>query len=226
MPPEATPTAVLRARLSASLEVRTPSARLREAPAEELSRYAHDLTYRESGPEAQKLCVDGWVAETGGDNRAIRRYLVAQVRIHEAGSWFPELLATASRWRSHLASDEQADLVIVLVASGDAPPGQVEVLERNEAFAQVHVWDPGIDPAHWSPKADRFVSRLRVGPIAGPHGEVGGDLSPVDEIFQGISRDLRERWSKVLMDHKIKDAERAKQLLRAAEEPSGGADVR
>jgi hypothetical protein len=218
MLPDATPTAVLQDRLSAALAARSPSAKLHKAPAERLGRYAHEVAFRGADAEVGDLAIEGWVAETA-DERTVRCYLVAQVRIEEADAWFPSLLVAAARWRSYLGPDEQADITMLLVASGGiVAPGRVSVLERNEAFAQVHVWAPGPNSAKWPVEADLFVRRLRLGPIEGPQGTAGGDLSPADAVFEGISSDVRERWQRVLMEQGIKDVERARRLLAAVEE--------
>lgn len=221
MPPDPNPLDVLRARLAAALATR--SATLEDAPAEHLTRYAHELAF---GPDASQgrdgVEAVGWVALAPG--RALRRYLAAMVHIGDTTAWFPGLLKRAAMWRSHLGADEQADLAILLVA--DQEHGQVSVLERNEAFAQVLVWVPGPDAPAWPGEADRFVARLRLAPIiAEPTRADGDDLSPIDAIFDGVSGELRELWRGVLMDPALKDAERAARLLAAVDPNDGGADA-
>lgn len=218
MLPDASPVVILRERLSSLLAIRTPPAVLRTAPAERLDRYAHELAFGGERAEVEEPGAEGWIAETA-EQRAMRFYLVAQVQIDAADGWFPSLLAAAARWRSHLGPDQQADVTMLLVApGGTVMPGRVSVLERNEAFAQVHVWAPGPDSANWAAEADSFVGRLRLGPIEGPQGTAGGDLSPADAVFEGIPSDLRERWQRILMEQGIKDVERARRLLAAVEE--------
>lgn len=226
MPPDTSPKAVLRDRLSAALQVRSPPATLRDTPAERLMYYSHELAFRGEREDVNHGVADGWVAEVA-KGVAIRHFLIAQVPNDDADGWFPTLLATAARWRSHLSPQAQADVAMLLVApSRRIGTGRIAALERNEAFAQVHVWAPGPDTVRWPNEADMFIRRLRLGPVEGPGGESGANLSPVDAVFTGIAADLRERWRQVLTDKGISAGERAGQLLAAADELGGGADDR
>ncbi len=236
MPPETQSVVYLHQALQAALVQLHPSATLLQVSAKKLAHYLHELSFaakasdlRGVGQSAEFAAL-GWVAQAPdgqGMVRSRRHYLVAEVDLGKTSVWFPAILGTVAKLRSHLGPDEQADLVVLLVAQpGTNSPGRVAVLERNEAFAQVLVWSPGVDSRHWRAEADRFVRRLRLGPIEGPSGVTTGDLSPVDAVFEGTSTsgEVRANWRRILMNTGIGAGERARHLLAAVDVPDGVPD--
>lgn len=233
MTPDPQPVAVLRGKLADALVRSHPSATLLDMPTEKLTHYAHEIAFggdaRDgcAAAQAPDLHAEGWVArapDEHGQARARRHYLVTEVDLDAVSGWFPALLGMAARLRSHLAPDEQADVTMLLIAQpGAKATGRVSVLERNEAFAQVLIWTPGAEAQKWPSEADRFVARLRLGPIDGPSEATGRDLSPVDAVFDGtsVSAEVRSNWQGILMNTAINHVERARLLLAAVDTPMG-----
>ena len=237
MPPDPRPIDILREQLAAALVSFHPAAALVDAPAQRLKRYAYEVAFDGdiaavgASDRGADQGVQAWVAQVRDESqqdRASRHYLVADVVLAAASKWFPEMLGIAARLRSHLSPDEQADVTMLLVTEpGASAAGRVSLLERNEAFAQVLVWTPDVDSRKWPSAADRFVRRLRLGPFDDSAGATGGDLSPVDAVFEGtsLSAEIRPSWRGILLTTGVKEAERARLLLATVDVPIGVPDV-
>ncbi len=234
MSPSSRAVAHLREALSKALTAWTPPAELDSLPSDRLSYYSHELALGElrGAPVAVDISIQAWVARSPaeiGPQVARRHYVVAdEVDLASSSAWFPTLLGAASRLRSHLSPDQQADILLLLVAApGSTATGRTAILERNEAFAQVLVWAPGADEDAWKAEAQLFVRRLRLGPIETPTSVGGGDLSPVDSIFHGanVPAEVRSEWQDILMDSGAKHNERAKRLLAVMDDHAGGTDA-
>jgi hypothetical protein len=231
--PDTSLIAILRDSLHAKMKRCRSSVELMTYPTQKLKRYAHEIAFEAEGVEvpaagqSNQIQIDCWVAresDRNGESRSRRYYLIAEVILDTASEWFPVLLKSAARLRSHLNPDEQADVMVLIITEpGAEAEGIVSVLERNEAFAQVFVWNPGKDQQQWSTEADHFTARLWLGPIQRLVGEAKGDLSPVDSIFDGISAgsDVRSRWLRILNHAELGNVERARRLLLAVEEAAG-----
>lgn len=236
MLPETQSILVLREALAAALVGWDVSATLADVPAEHLRYYLHEIAFRGDGAAALSSQnadqrARGWVVRTvdlHGTPQTRRHFIVAEVDVEQASEEFPKLLSVAAKLRSHLTSDEQADIAMLLVTKpGTKASGRIAVLERNEAFVQVLVWTPAEVAEELRSDADIFVERLRLGPIKGPAGATEGDLSPVDAVFgrATMSPEILKNWRSILMNTALKETERTRRLLEVAERPVGASDA-